>query len=203
MEKTLLLLALTLLLTTSTFAQSDYSIGFSVGAGLTSFRGDNFPDNADANIEPIFGVNVEKQMENGTFFRSGLSYGNKSVDIPNIFFDSNDPSDPRFDSTVDVSISTLTVPLHFGYKGSGDLAFVVSGGPFFSYILNSENILSKKLDFGIGAAIGAEYKIGVSNALRLELTEELGLGDIGNSRLNPTAIKTNRIGINLSYILNL
>jgi len=184
-------------------AQDAFNLSFNAGAGISTFRGDAIPDDFDSPVNFIIGVNLEKNLSNNIFLRTGLNYGKKAIEFDVSFFDPSDFDPIIRPTTRESSIETLSLPVLIGYKSNGQLKFIADAGPFISVIISEDNILAKSTDFGINASAGLEYNLNGSGAIRLEIVEELGLSDINDSQLDiqSNTIRTNRLSLQVGYVI--
>lgn len=184
-------------------AQNNYNLSLQGGVGYSNFRGDPISPEAEPQLNFVAGINVEKNLSSNLFIRTGLNYGKKAIETDVSFLILSD-FDPILRPTIiETAIETLSLPVLLGYRSNGSIKVIASAGPFFSFVFNNENIISKSIDAGIMGTIGLEYGLG-KGALRLEIIEELGLSNINDSQLDTQVnddIRTNRLGIQLGYVI--
>jgi hypothetical protein len=199
-----LFILLLFLSVTLTYSQSDLNIGFTVGGSFGDFRGNSIPENIKSQLAPIFGVEVQQSLSSNIYLRSGLNYGKNKVQFESFPIAPND-FDLFESQEVPIAISVFTVPLYVGYRSNGEFRFTANTGAFISFISDEENIIVGDIDYGLGASLGVEYSVSKNGFLRLELHNELGLKDINDSMisLEDNTIKTNRIGIYITYLIQL
>lgn len=202
MKKTLFLISLSIFISSEIIAQSDFSVAYTLGAGLTSLQGDLITDEAESQINLVVAVHIEKSLNENFFLRSGVDFGRKSIEIEGFTVFSQ--SDINLDSSesLKASVDALSVPFMIGYKSTGELKVIAAAGPYVSLLLRPENVIAKTFEFGASFNLGLEYALG-KGALRLEVSEVLGISDINNSQLDIAgdAITTNRLGINFGYVM--
>ena len=184
-------------------AQSDFTIGFTLGGGFGDFRGEFIPDDIKSQLSIVYGMEIQKNFGDHMYLRSGISYGKKEVEFAT-FIPLSD-FDIIQSSRQSINISTITIPVYLGYRSTGDFRFHANAGPFISFITDEENILVKSFDYGIGVSLGIEYTLSSSGIIRFEILNELGLADISDSiiEVENNTINTNRFGAYITYLIQL
>lgn len=197
------ILILALFLSALAQSQSNFNLGITLGGGFGSFNGDGIDPDASSKFAPVFGFSIEKQTETNLIFGAALTYGHKKmeVSIPGVIIDPTDPISQT--TTADFGVNAATLPLFIGYRSNGDLNFLIKGGPFLSLLSGEENILVESLDYGLMGSLGIEYGLSAKGSLRFEIQNELGLADINGSQIDTNKITTNRIGVYLTYVVQL
>ncbi len=179
---------LILVLGTSCLGMSaqDQAVTFGVKAGVNgSHFGGKLDSQGLADINPRFGYNagvtLDLAFSEHIYLLTGLEFTNKGA------------YEFRKGKRVSIDASYISMPLHFGYKLKIDdnPTFVAHIGPYVAYGVSGktrvrelgvkQNTFSaegfKKLDFGLGLAVGGEF-----DKIVVELGHNLGFPDVSQAK---------------------
>ena len=201
--KQLFTFAIMALITQQVLSQSNLSLGIELGGNLSNFKNEFSFQEGDPIFSVSGGLGIFYNIDENAFIKTGVHYAKKgeSFDIPGNFNPTTQMSAPS--SKLDSFITTLTLPLYGGYQTNGSTRFFVNGGPYFSYIMDADNIIEKKVDIGFGLGLGLKFELPNNNGLRVELRNEFGLANVNGSSIDPNKITTNSLGLFLSYQIQL
>lgn len=203
MMKKFLTIVLLAFVSQGIFAQDKLTLGVEVGANMSNFNSERSIIEGDALIAVAGGVSLMYSLSENIYLKTGLNYANKGETFE--FSGSLDPFDPviRPIEDIDTFITTLSVPFYAGYRTNGTTRFFVNGGPFISFVLDSEVFIEKDIDYGLGFGLGLEYDFSDTQGVRLEVRNEFGLANVNGAPLDTATISTNSLGLFLSYQVKL
>jgi hypothetical protein len=176
-------------------------IGVNAGATFSGFRGQEVPT---LDYGPGFGflggLTFEYGLNERLSLRANPAYHRKSSKAKSQYETNDGFGDPWIlhDQTITFNYDYVSLPIMAKYSLGQKRSFFLSGGIFAAYLLKSEarsksdppapdgqeapiNTTSSnnKLDFGLSVGIGKSIALGGSNALTIELRDDLGLSKVG------------------------
>lgn len=183
--------------TGNAISQNPNKIGLEIGPSLSNLRGDRFNEENNSLFKLYAAATFEYSLNNRFSLKSGLTYETKGGKYE--FFETNPVTDEFLKIEINNQLSYLTIPILFKYSTKGDVQFFANTGPFFSLLMSSKGIASKKTDYGITSGLGLQFFLN-NNYFALELRNSLGLQNIQNSRFDSSSnVKTNAFYLLVSF----
>jgi|SRR5690554_1496948 len=196
-----------------------FIVGINAGPNYNSLRGDSFADNYDSQFNYFFGLSFEYNINENFSVLANLNYENKSYKSEYESF--SQVWTNTFKVEDKTKFKNLNIPILLKYKFGFDKEFFLNGGFFYNHIfdisnemINTEtgenlsdfdfNELFKNKEYGISLGIGMTFKLNERNNLTIEVRDDFGISDIGDTELGGISeSRTNTIKLIANWSLNL
>jgi len=174
------------------------SIGINGGATYSSIRGNDLAEANDPAFNFLIGVSAEIPLSDKLSFMTAINYERKSVK-QTLHFDylgaippGGDPAFIQGDVETNLTLEYITVPLNIRYYFGSKKIVYINGGPFIGFFgseylkIDGEkadednNDFYKSIDLGVNLGIGAKFRLSDTQAISIEVRDNLGLTNISN-----------------------
>jgi hypothetical protein len=208
----------------SVTSAQNIKIGVNAGGTFSGFRGLEVPT---LNYGPGFGflggLTFEYQLSERLSLCVNPAYHRKSNKAKSQYETKSNFDDPWIvhDQTITFNYDYVSMPIMAKYS-VGTEGFFIDGGLFVAYLLKSEaksksdpplegqpdptistTSGNNKLDFGLSVGMGKSFQLGGSNALVIELRDDLGFAKINNTNYSGSTINSNALNLIVGWSFNL